>query len=65
MPDIKQTLGQSDALRANEQAVNNNKIEATFGDINIHTSASTIKGNVSDAVETTNELMFQLIAPMS
>ncbi|MEQ4659652.1 hypothetical protein AB7Z54_21010 [Providencia manganoxydans] len=65
MPEIKQTLGQSDALRANAQSVNNNKVEATFGDINIHTSSQTVKGNVSDAIEATNELMFQLIAPMS
>lgn len=66
MPDIKQTLGQSDALRASAQSVNNNRVEATInGGINIHTSSSTVSGNLSDALETANEMMFQLIAPMS
>ncbi|EFE51983.1 hypothetical protein PROVRETT_09148 [Providencia rettgeri DSM 1131] len=65
MPEIKQFLGQSDALRANAQTVTNNKVEATFGDINIQTSSPTVQGNIRDAVEVTNELLFQLVPPMN
>lgn len=66
MPDIKQTLAQSDSLRANAQAASTNRVETTFnGDININTSSPTVSGNLSDVLETTNEMMFQLIAPMS
>ncbi|WP_140183197.1 hypothetical protein [Providencia stuartii] len=65
MPEIKQFLGQSDALRANAQTLTNNKVEATFGDINIQTSSPTVQGNISDAVEVANELLFQLVPPMS
>lgn len=66
MPDIKQTLAQSDTLRANAQVASTNRVETTFnGDININTSSPTVSGNLSDVLETTNEMMFQLIAPMS
>ncbi|MEY0595419.1 hypothetical protein AB7309_19155 [Providencia manganoxydans] len=63
--DINKTLSTSDKLRSNSQSVANNRVEATFGDINITTSSPTVQGNLSDALETTNEMMFQLIAPMS
>lgn len=63
--DINRTLSTSDNLRANSQAVTNNRIEANFGDINITTSSPTVQGGLSDVLETTNEMMFQLIAPMS
>ncbi|MEY1236117.1 hypothetical protein AB7102_00935 [Providencia manganoxydans] len=63
--DINKTLSTSDNLRANSQSVANNRVEATFGDINITTSSPTVQGNLSEALETTNEMMFQLIAPMS
>lgn len=63
--DINRTLSTSDNLRENSQAVTNNRIEANFGDINITTSSPTVQGGFSDVLETTNEMMFQLIAPMS
>ncbi|WP_272683272.1 hypothetical protein [Providencia sp. PROV156] len=63
--DINRTLATSDNLRSNSQLATNNRVEATFGDINITTSSPTVQGSLSDVLETTNEMMFQLIAPMS
>ncbi|MEY0875247.1 hypothetical protein [Providencia manganoxydans] len=63
--DINRVLSTSDNLRASGQSVSNNKVEATFGDIIFQQASPTMQGNASDFIETTNEMMFQLIAPMS
>lgn len=63
--DINRTLSTSNNLRANAQTVTNNNLRATFGDIIFQQSSPTMQGNASDFIETTKEMMFQLIAPMS
>lgn len=61
----RQIMDNSQMLQSGSKTVNNN-VEANIENINVHTSASTLSGNVSDGLDVTvRDHMFQLITPMS
>lgn len=61
----RQIMDNSQMLQSGSKTVNN-KVEANIENINVHTSASTLSGNVSDGLDVTvRDHMFQLITPMS
>ncbi len=61
----RQIMDNSQMLQSGSKTVNNN-VEANIENINVHTSASTLSGSVSDGLDVTvRDHMFQLITPMS